>query len=134
MAGVFGAGTAELYCLYNLGQISVSCPNGLPVVGGVAGSINSLTSGYNVGVISYETAGTKRIGAVIGALVQECTNTYYLNNTELNGIGRKYNNNAVQPTKVETIDEMATVLEIMGDEFKEDTNNINNGYPILKWQ
>ena len=28
----------------------------------------------------------------------------------------------------------ALVITIIGGEFKEDTNNINNGYPILSWQ
>ena len=29
---------------------------------------------------------------------------------------------------------IALVITIIGGEFKEDTNNINNGYPILSWQ
>lgn len=29
---------------------------------------------------------------------------------------------------------MPAILEIIGTEFKEDENNINNGYPILQWQ
>ena len=34
------------------------------------------------------------------------------------------------------IDEMPSVISVInGDNaFVEDTNNINNGYPILKWQ
>ena len=31
-------------------------------------------------------------------------------------------------------DEMKNILEVIGENFKADSNNINNGYPLLKWQ
>ena len=31
-------------------------------------------------------------------------------------------------------EDLKVIASKLGEEFKEDTNNINNGYPILKWQ
>lgn len=30
--------------------------------------------------------------------------------------------------------ELKNITQILGTAFKEDNNNINNGYPILKWE
>lgn len=30
--------------------------------------------------------------------------------------------------------EMTEILQVIGENFKADDNNINNGYPILNWQ
>ena len=30
--------------------------------------------------------------------------------------------------------ELKKLYNVLGKSFKEDTNNINNGYPILQWQ
>lgn len=37
-------------------------------------------------------------------------------------------------TDAKTSDELKKCYELLGSAFKEDTNNINNGYPILDWQ
>ena len=29
---------------------------------------------------------------------------------------------------------MTDILQVIGENFKEDDSNINNGYPILSWQ
>lgn len=118
---------------YNVGNVSGFQDSGLPAIGGIVSWGESMNYCYNTGLVQYKGTSAKYVGTMVGALTKTQTNSYYLNNTELNGIGRNYGGGQ-QPTKVETEAEMPTVLEIMGDEFKEDTNNINNGYPILKWQ
>ena len=40
----------------------------------------------------------------------------------------------VNTTEIENIENMPTILEIIGTEFKKDENNINKGYPVLTWQ
>lgn len=33
-----------------------------------------------------------------------------------------------------TSEELKNMVSLLGSAYKEDTNNINNGYPILNWQ
>ena len=33
-----------------------------------------------------------------------------------------------------TSDELKKLYEVLGNDFKEDIEGINNGYPILEWQ
>ena len=132
VGGVVGYGCTQGTNLYNLGEV-YSSASGTPVLGGVVGQGKNIENCYNTGSVLYEASSTKYIGAVIGSITGTQTNSYYLNNTELNGIGRNYSGTS-QPTKVEKIEDMPTVLSVVGDEFKADTNNINGGYPLLEWQ
>jgi len=132
VGGLVGYGCTQGTNLYNLGEVFGSTTQET-IVGGVIGLGKNIEKCYNTGLVTYEASSTKRIGAVIGTISGTQTNSYYLNNTELNGIGRNYNGTP-QPTKVEKIEDMPTVLSVVGSEFKADTNNINGGYPILNWQ
>lgn len=59
------------------------------------------------------------------------TDCYYLSNG-LNGVG----SGSASTTYARTQDQMPTVLSVINSDnaFVEDTNNINNGYPLLAWQ
>ena len=72
------------------------------------------------------------IGEIVGqnswTTFQNC---YYNFQNGIDAIGVNIGgtlNNVIQT------DNMPTVLSIIGSKFKEDTNNINNGYPVLNWQ
>ena len=106
--------------------------------GGILGSSPSsiIKNNYNFGSIS------SRGGGIIGSQY-ECSsiscfnlqieNNYYLKGSASYGIGSlKSDTNASSLDK----DKMPTVLSVINndDAFMEDTTNINNGYPILKWQ
>jgi len=134
IGGVVGYGCTQGTNLYNLGDVSGSTTTGNTILGGVVGQGLNIENCYNIGLVSYEASNTSGIGAIIGLIGGTQTNSYYLNNTELNGIGNNYGGIAQQPTKVEKIEDMPTVLSVVGDAFKADTNNINGGYPILNWQ
>lgn len=58
---------------------------------------------------------------------------YYLETSASYGINYLKSNIGAEPLSQ---DEMPSVISVInGDNvFVEDTNNINNGYPILKWQ
>ena len=60
-------------------------------------------------------------------------NNYYLNTSANYGLGYYQSNQGAESLSQ---DEMPSVISVInGDNaFVEDTNNINNGYPILKWQ
>lgn len=133
-AGVLGYGQdMKVKNCYNCGQIKgTGATNATTYIGGVAGSVPNVENSCNIGTILYEGS-TKYVGAVIGALGSTVTDVYYLNNTTLNGIGRNYGA-TTEAILADTIDDMPTILEIVGDEFKEDTDELNKGYPILAWQ
>ena len=96
-----------------------------------------MQNSYNTGNINSNNIGNPEIGNIIGRTNQEYSNNnYYLKNNNFSGIYNK-----------EDLDNMAlTDLFMKSDEFvvllnqgtpgtwKEDINNINNGYPILNWQ
>jgi len=132
--GIVGAAGTVISKCYNFGAVIGKTSSGTPAVGGICGS-DAYDVDYccNVGEISYEGDSTKYVGAVVGKIRKTMSNSYFLNNTTLNGIARNYSGTA-QPTRVETIEEMPAVLEIIGEGFKSDTKNINGGYPILNWQ
>ena len=68
-------------------------------------------------------------GGIVGYLGSgNIKNSYYLENT-INGYENIYEGAiAVNESKVKNI------YKLLGEAFKEDTNNINNGYQILEWQ
>ncbi len=103
-------------------------------VGGITGSSegkNTINS-YNIGKIEYEGGNILRIGAILGegGETGTITNCSYLSSTAEKGMGTGTD----VTTRVDNIEDMPDILSILGNEFKEDTNNINNGYPILQWQ
>ena len=51
-----------------------------------------------------------------------------------NGIGFNINNAIMESCEVKSEEDMKNLAQILGSAFKEDTNNINNGYPVLRWQ
>ena len=68
-------------------------------------------------------------------------NCYYLKGTAIGGINGKDVEGQAEvleesemPEVIEIIQNKVEVDEKMVDVWKEDTENINNGYPILFWQ
>lgn len=58
-------------------------------------------------------------------------NNYYLENI-VNGISN--DKIIIDGIAVKTSEELKKIYSVLGSAFEEDTNNINNGYPILAWQ
>ena len=72
----------------------------------------------------------------MGWTQNECQiiNSKWLKDTADLAISNKGQNVLDNSILVENINDMPDILSIIGNEFKEDTNNINNGYPVLNWQ
>ena len=84
---------------------------------------------YNVGNV----VGTQMVSGVCKADtdgILEMSNCYYLENT-INGTNET---DKVEGVTSKTSEELKNLSEILGKSFKNDINNINNGYPILQWQ
>ena len=87
---------------------------------------------YNIGKITFEGGNIVRIGAILGTGGESgnITNCSYLAGTAEKGMGTGTD----VTSRIDNIEDMPNILSILGSEFKEDTGNINKGYPILNWQ
>ena len=129
--GIVGGLQGAVKNTYNIGNIT-----GNSGVGGIVGQIYTLTSptimnNYSVGIIN-EGGGIvdSYFGEKNDYLIQ---NNFYLQGSASYGVSFLKSNIGAEPLSQ---DEMPSVISVInGDNaFVEDTNNINNGYPILKWQ
>lgn len=93
-------------------------------------SDSSLTENcYNIGIIK---GGFYAVEGILGNLSDNSNNIvncYYLENT-INGTNGTTNISDC----IKNNNEMKKIGKILGSEFKDDIQNINNGYPILIWQ
>ncbi len=148
IGGLVGANITmgEVSKSYNTGKI-----NGKNNVGGIAGTNNSTISncynkgalkatGYRVGGICGQNAtesfiynsynigkveGTESIDGLVGGDFGKTTKSYYLDTLF----------EKVKTEQTKTEEELKNnILEDLGQEFVSDTKQINNGYPVLKWQ
>ena len=131
---------AEISNVFNLGKIIGNDNTKNLIIGGIIGrsaeNINiNITNSYNTGKLETENNISKYLGSIVGDFKQvKLDNCYYLKGTYSVGVGEEGTNIGV--TELDDISKFPSVLEVVNGEgaFKEDVNNINNGYPILEWQ
>ena len=122
---VGGMQNAGIKNCYNAGMIEG------PYAGGVSGKVYtsaSIENCYNIGNLKATTLALS-INTSGNSLVN-FKNNYYLENT-VNGLNDIY---PQEECKVKNSQEMKELYYALGKSYKEDTANINNGYPILSWQ
>ena len=133
--GGIGNGASTSNC-YNIGIIESYNPANH--IGGINANLQngSITNCYNSGKITVE--GTYNVyGSLIGtANNSTISNSKWLLNTAPSSVGSLQGTTTDNSECINTLEEMPNVLEIINSDraFKEDTNNINYGYPILNWQ
>ena len=124
---------------YNMGNIEANetLPTNLGV-GGILGGIGNwsmqayatITNSYSIGNISCTNVNGISLGKILGADAgngrRNLKNLYYLN-TSIGGDNR-YGGVEQTAEKLQGLD------KILGENFTKDSNNINKGYPILKWE
>jgi len=135
--GIVGRTDSVINNSYNLGDIEVVGTVKNMYAGGFTGEVYGNTNNIcNIGnVVSNVTAtGNNLVGGIIGynSYTGVIENSYNLSSTASSGIGKDRGTTDV--TTVDSIEDMPTVLSVVGAAFKTDTNNINGGYPILNWQ
>lgn len=108
---------------------SASVTNSHNSYGGIAGSNEILLKNcYNTGYIS--GAGTSAaIATAHGGTYENC---YWLSTSADIGVYNISDDQVLMKTSSEMKDK--AFISALGSEFAEDSNGINNGYPILKWQ
>ena len=151
IVGFINTGTIIENC-YNNGNVISSGS-----VGGIAGGMENATikNCYNAGIIEGNVVGGISFAVYTNSSIENCynignlkattlalsintsgnqlvtfKNNYYLENT-VNGSNDIY---PQEECKVKNSQEMKELYSTLGEAFKKDTANINNGYPILKWQ
>lgn len=143
VAGIAGGHYYKILNCYNTGTIKST--NTIDAVGGIAGfmTVNQYTptdvsraiiqNCYNVGTISTTAKRGGIIGTVQSSTVSTTINNYWLNTcgADYGNSGWSLNNTGSTP---KTATEMKTLAETLGNSFKQDSDNINEGYPILNWQ
>lgn len=122
IGGICGLNNATISNCYNSGKIELD--GDYEKAGGICGqnlSDSFVYTSYNIGKIVGEN-----VGGAIGANFGEVTNTFYLDSSVNNGIDTEY-------SREENFMKTEILLDL-GEEYKEDVENKNNGYPVLSWQ
>ena len=149
--GIVGLNNAQIDSCYNTGAIS-----GSEKVGGITGEtalkqvrntwtyqVGAVTHCYTTGTVT-GTSSTALVGAAVGKLhfgrdMEPTYRTYEV--YALEGVcdklvGEKSTGTDKDATAFKTAAELKSdaMLTTLGDAFKKDAGNINNGYPVLVWQ
>lgn len=123
--GIAGLNNSNISNCYNKGKIDCSQASGLRV-GGVCGqnlSESFINTSYNIGKINNKDYAGGLVGVDFGTIsnsfcLDTCLETQ-TGDTDYKETEENMKNNMIQN---------------LGDYFKQDTENINAGYPILSWQ
>lgn len=120
--------SSQVLNCYNTGKIK--CEKGGGIVGDLTGG-STIANCYNIGTI--ETNFMEYAGIISYTAPSKNTirNNYYLENV-INGTS----NDRIIIDGIEAMEEenLKGLSSVLGVAFKEDADNINNGYPILQWQ
>ena len=139
VGGIIGLNNGTISNCYNTGTIKSAFNN----VGGLVGlNRGKLKNSYNIGNVD---SSSNVIGAIVGnnneffdtstniSYVGEISNCYSLDNMANNLVG--VNNSIIGiECSYKNSDELKRLANTLGSSFKEDTEKVNNGYPILNWQ
>lgn len=122
--GIVGINNANVANSYNTGEIDGSSAEGTKI-GGICGqnvSDSYIYTSYNIGKIKASSVA----GGVVGADFGTISNCYFLNS-----VSNQVPNEDYSKTEEEIKN---SILESLGESYKQDTENKNSGYPILSWQ
>ena len=162
LAGIESKAALECSNCYNAGDILLNGTAKEVRIGGIGSDLSNVMNSINFGKIT-ANADTLYLGGVLGYSYQGNINNIY-NYGEIAGtgttdnykglliggihtvtlkdgfykvqgdelaIGDNYNS---KTENINILDDELDTISVLGDEFKKDINNINNGHPILQWQ
>ncbi len=134
----YNTGTMKL----KVGEKSTSESNVIAGIGAQCENGGCICNCYNIGALVFEGPNTNvfiRKAAIVGYVGKnsEITNNYYFSKETVKGWGDKNSNVDEKTLDIHcctTDDKLENKWQDLGNNFKKDEENINNGYPILKWQ
>ena len=133
----------DFYNIYNSGEVSSETGSAY----GTTGSYTAYSGNYKQGTIINKGKVSGKNEAVGNAVCGNLSDSYYLaGQVYVNGVQKADDSYAKTQEEIEVL--MKPILEVVntpvtnswgqaineGNAFVADTNNINNGLPILKWQ
>ena len=130
--GIVGYFKGDISSSFNKGKVSA---NGNNPIGGIAGNIKGIiTSSYN----TQDITGQECVGGILGVISDytvKIIDCYSIGNVVGNSrVGEIVGYATINVTEnCYTKDDSFTAADL-GDAFKEDTENKNNGYPLLYWE
>lgn len=142
--GITGKNSGYISDSYNMGKVEANVSNNhknTEYYGKIGGIIGDSTAGvikysYNAGTILHttsigesdsETIINAVSGCAIGSNASTLNNVYFDNSCTFTG-------NGIAAATSDFKDLNLDVEYFLGNYFRVDNNNINNGYPVLKWQ
>ena len=138
VGNIVGAGSSgsEIENCFNVGDINNATENNQYSVGNIVGNIEgSMSNCYNIGKLNTENITLQNIGQIAGnAYNSTLDNCLGITSENFVVIGSQHSTTTINNVKLVEKSEIPDILSILGNEFKEDTNKINNGYPLLSWQ
>ena len=129
VGGIVGLsqGNGNTDSCYNMGSITGTGNN----VGGIIGlgtGNSQLSNSYSAG---YVISSNNSSGGIVGYNESiSVSNCYYL----MNSVNDGNDITIIDGIEFKTEEELKNIAETLGVAFKEDINNVNNGYPLLNWQ
>ncbi len=131
-SGTVSSPVSQLTDVYNAGAVAGTTGSN---VGGFIGKKNdgfafkAVTNAYTRAAV---TAGDAAGYAVVGNATEEITlaNVYKLDEAQEDVGGHTNNSEAA----VKTADELKALASTLGENWKEDTEDLNEGFPVLTWQ
>lgn len=139
IGGIAANGTGKIISSYNTGEIIAQLKSGTySPIGGITGAIRSgglIENCYNVGNVNITGGKATQIAAIAGEIdAGKISNTYYLDTTSKCAYYTTSGSGSIIGKSTQSIMLESSFIDTLGEAFKADSNNINNGYPILKWQ
>lgn len=122
--GIAGLNSANISNCYNTGLIEVTNKAG-ENIGGICGqniSESFIQSSYNIGKIDSKSI----VGGISGSNFGTISTSFYLDSS--------IDGDVIDGELAKSQENIKDAYIELGDAFEQDSNNINNGYPILIWQ
>ena len=130
-----GENSRTINC-FNIGEINIDALNNTDVTNiGIIGNchLGNMNYCYNTGKINLINSNIQCIGQIVGRCHRCIVDNSYGLTGQIDAIGSQYNSTINNVILIQE-SEMTDILQVMGENFKADDGNINNGYPILDWQ
>ncbi len=141
--GIVGNSGGDIHNSYNAGKVYGGNSSSSGSVGGILGYTNTVSKiqgCYNIGDVQADGTGAK-VGAIAGNASTGSYNTkkestfkdcVYVAKDGLNGVGS--DSSQWEGITGGSAEELKAMTLSPGEAYIEDTDNTNDGYPILRWQ
>ncbi len=133
MGGIAGHTYGAVESCYFTGTVSAGEDRPNSGIAGIAGQLHqegSISGTYNVGTVTGPENG---IAAIAGKSSGTISNSYFLSTSGLKAVAENSGTDNSAAVTSETMKSGRFAWDL-GEAYNQDTDDINSGYPVLKWQ